>query len=381
MGITITNNNDNVNNNNNNNNNTIISNLLYADDIVLLSETEIDLQEMIKTVDIWCKKWRMEINLDKTNILHIRKKSQQRSNFVFKFGQNNVKYCECYKYLGLTINEHLDFKFSTDILAQSGGRAMSSIITKMIKNGGFPLNVYKNLFESCVCTVTDYAGEIWGFKSYESNKQVQLKASRAFLGVPKQTPISGILSELNWPEPRSRTQLQMVRHFHRMNKMDDGRLIKKVFLWDKSLNDSGLVHTWSSEVQDILHRNGLDNIYNMSIFPLKRVITDLKASLLQKDQISWQSHCRTLPKLRTFIQFKNFVLDSPHIFKPLSFMQRKQMSKFRLGILHLRVETGRFLRIPPEDRVCLMCNSGEVEDESHFLLVCSRYEQYRQNLF
>ena len=258
---------------------------------------------------------------------------------------------------------------------------MSSIITKMIKNGGFPLNVYRNLFESCVCTVTDYAGEIWGFKSYESNKQVQLKASRAFLGVPKQTPISGILSELNWPEPRSRTQLQMVRHFHRMTKMDDGRLIKKVFLWDKSLNDSGLVHTWSSEVQDILHRNGLDNIYNMSIFPLKRVITDLKASLLQKDQISWQSHCRTLPKLRTFIQFKNFVCDSPHIFKPLSFMQRKQMSKFRLGILHLRVETGRFLRIPPEDRVCLMCNSGEVEDESHFLLVCSHYEHYRQNLF
>ena len=123
------------------------------------------------------------------------------------------------------------------------------------------LNVLRKLFDSCVCTVTDYAGEIWGFKSYESNKQVQLKASRAFLGVPKQTPISGILSELNWPEPRSRTQLQMVRHFHRMNKMDDGRLIKKVFLWDKSLNDSGLVHTWSSEVQDILHRNGLDNIY------------------------------------------------------------------------------------------------------------------------
>ena len=137
LGIKITNNNNNnnVNNNNNNNNDITISNLLYADDIVMLAETENDLQEMINTVYTWCSKWRMEINLDKTNILHIRKKSQRKSDFVFKFGRNNVIYCQSYKYLGLTINEHLDFKFSTDILSESGGRAMSSIITKMIKKG------------------------------------------------------------------------------------------------------------------------------------------------------------------------------------------------------------------------------------------------------
>ena len=123
----------------------------------------------------------------------------------------------------------MDFKFSTDILSESGGRALSSVITKMIKNGGFPLNVYRKLFDSCVCTVTDYGGEIWGYKLYESNRQLQLRASRAFLGVPKQTPITGILSEMNWPEPRSRTQLHMVRHYHRMLKMEDHRLIKKVF--------------------------------------------------------------------------------------------------------------------------------------------------------
>ena len=91
------------------------------------------------------------------------------------------------------------------------------------------MNVYKNLFESCVCSVTDYAGEIWGFKAYETNRQVQLKGARAFLGVSKQTPIPGLLSDINWLEPRSRTQVQMVRHFHRMLKMDNERLTKKVY--------------------------------------------------------------------------------------------------------------------------------------------------------
>ena len=150
-----------------------ISNLLYADDIVLLAETENDLQSMLNIVFNWCNKWRMEVNLSKTEVLHIRKKNKPRSNFIFKLGHQTVKYCEEYKYLGLTINEHLDFKQTTDILAESGGRSLSSVITKMIKNGGFPLNVFKVLFESCVCSVTDYGSEVWGYKEHDSVNKIQ----------------------------------------------------------------------------------------------------------------------------------------------------------------------------------------------------------------
>ena len=142
-------------------------------------------------------------------------------------GRQTVKYCRSYKYLGLTLNEHFDFKPTTDILAESGGRLLSSIITKMIKNGGFPLNVFKVLYESCVCSVTDYGSEVWEYKEFESITKIQLKASRAYLGLPKQAALPGLLSELNWIEPRSRTQLQIIRYFHKLNKMDDQRLTKK----------------------------------------------------------------------------------------------------------------------------------------------------------
>ena len=116
----------------------------------------------------------------------------------------------------------------------------------MIKNGGFPLSVFKVLFESCVCSVTDYGIEVWGYKEFESITKIQLKASRAYLGLPKQAALPGLLSELNWIEPRSRTQLQIIRYFHKLNKMDDQRLTKKVYLWDKKLNDSGKLKTCSA---------------------------------------------------------------------------------------------------------------------------------------
>ena len=121
----------------------------------------------------------------------------------------------------LTINFQLTF-------SQLQVKELYHQLSQMIKNGGFPINVYRKLFDSCVCSVSDYGGEIWGFKAYESNRQLQLKACRAYLGAPKQTAIPGLLSEMNWCEPRSRTQVQMVRYFHRLLKIEDQRLLKKI---------------------------------------------------------------------------------------------------------------------------------------------------------
>ena len=58
--------------------NLAINILLYADDIVLLAENEQDLQSLIFIVECWCKKWRLEVNLTKTNIMHIRNKRKQQ---------------------------------------------------------------------------------------------------------------------------------------------------------------------------------------------------------------------------------------------------------------------------------------------------------------
>ena len=75
-------------------------------------------------------------------------------------------------------------------------------------------------------------------------------------------------------------------------------------------------------------------LYDQSIFPKRDVIFDLKKSLLQKDQRKWKSKCETLPKLWTFMKFKDFSKDAPHIYKPLSFMQRKNCLNFALAFLN-----------------------------------------------
>ena len=129
--------------------NILVNILMYADDLILLSENEADMQFLLHLVEIWCKKWRLEVNLSKTNIMHVRNPRRCRSIFMFIFNNRRVDYCSTYKYLGVTLNEFLNFNFTANSQSESAGRALGAIITKTIKNGGLPYQIYTTLFDSC----------------------------------------------------------------------------------------------------------------------------------------------------------------------------------------------------------------------------------------
>ena len=55
--------------------------LLYAGDIVLLSDCEENLQSMLHTLREWCYKWELTINGNKSKVMHFR--SQSVTKLVF----------------------------------------------------------------------------------------------------------------------------------------------------------------------------------------------------------------------------------------------------------------------------------------------------------
>ena len=68
------------------------------------------------------------------------------------------------------------------------------------------------------------------------------------------------------------------------------------------------------------------------------------------------------------------------------------LAQIRSGILPLRIETGRYQNIKDnttkkmrkmkvEERICLICNSGAVENEIHFIFECEPYIEAPNELF
>ncbi len=72
--------------------------------------------------ETWCRNWGLKVNTAKTNIvLHFRRKRKQQTTFKFKSENNSLNIVEKKKYLGLVLQENLDFKITEEVLAGAAG--------------------------------------------------------------------------------------------------------------------------------------------------------------------------------------------------------------------------------------------------------------------
>ncbi len=87
-------------------------------------------------------------------------------------------------------------------------------------------------------------------------------------------------------------------------------------------------------------------------------------------------------KLRTYANFKNNYNVENYLMVGLPPAYIKSIASLRLSTHGLEIERGRYYQppVPPERRVCQQCSSGTVEDETHFLFKCQKYQQQRRKM-
>ena len=77
--------------------------LLYADDVVLLSESKYGLQNCLDRLEDYCNNWCLGVNFSKTKVL-IFNKSGKLINDKFLLNGVEIQNVQNYKYLGLVFS-------------------------------------------------------------------------------------------------------------------------------------------------------------------------------------------------------------------------------------------------------------------------------------
>ena len=133
--------------------------------------------------------------------------------------------------------------------------------------------------------------------------------------------------------PQYRTQLKMVRQYHRVLKCSDNIVSKKVFFWDKKLNGENRIKSWYSEVRTIFYENEMQDIFESgNLFSLKDVITKLHSSMLKRQQTQIKTQCLNSPKLRTFIKIKDFSVLRNSLQNHLKLCPKKVLGQNQIGL-------------------------------------------------
>ena len=143
---------------------------------------------------------------------------------------------------------------------------------------------------------------------------------------------------------------------------------------------------WLNSIQNIINSSGQYFVWNE------------QKSLATQDASTFSTHAAYISQTIQDVWFQNSVEKMENESKltllkncksqnkPSNYLklianrkQRSLLSKLRLGTLDLEIEKSRKHNIPRAERHCKLCNTGEVENEIHFILNCPALSHSRES--
>ena len=366
-----------------------VNSLSFADDLVLLSETENGLRNCITTLEVYCNEWGLKVNPLKTNVLVFNKSfSKNIKKLSFAIDGNPIAVTNSYCYLGIEMTNTCNFTKATDILYKKALRALFSIYSSIdihadLKN----VPLFLKLFDSLVKPVLLYGSEIWGSHIGSGKNPIAKfinKFHRTLLGVPRNSSNTGTLAELGCIPIEVNVHQSMIKYWFRLISLPPNRLAAHCY-WTL-LSSNAENHPWLNTIKSIMEStrqysvvwNNQKILASQSKATLRMhentIVKSLNKVSIQQSfrKISEETKLAFLSGCKTKYALSNY-LNTIQIKK-----KRSLLSKLRLGTLDLEIEKSRRHKIPRAERICKLCSTGIVEDEIHFILNCPILAQSRE---
>lgn len=370
--------------------------LLYADDLILFSDSSIGLQNCLDRLSEYTKQWDLKVNLKKTKIM-VFQGNGRRVDSPFSLGNQNIAHTKSYKYLGTIISDTGNFKLNEINLKKKGLRA-SFLISKNIGLYAKP-SISISIFEKVVEPILLYNSEItapfmpnkWDYDRFFSRmwdtgkelNKVTLGFLRQTLGVHKNTSNLAILAETGKFPLCTTIFNRILKYWIRLDSIEHPLL--------KAARDVDRIYQqlerpcWSKMVYFLLRATGTSQMPIDSKPNINKTLKFFKQKI-QHLFLSWWDNQKTTvsTKLTPFyykhkkiFRFETYLDNIPRHIR--TYLTRLRTSGHCLPVEVLRYNKKKIHRV---DRKCPICNLGELGDEEHYLLRCNNAEiSYLQNNF
>ena len=102
----------------------------------------------------------MQINISKTQVMHVRNHQRPRSEFQFHIGEAPISYTDSYKYLGYILHEHLIESKHVETLTSAASRSFGRVHSIFKSLGSLGIKTYETLYESYVDPIMNYVSGV-----------------------------------------------------------------------------------------------------------------------------------------------------------------------------------------------------------------------------
>ena len=329
--------------------------LIHADDIIIISTEREIAERKVRVLEEYCENNHIRLQSTKCGFMVINGKSVSDIT-PLKLKQGIIKNKESEVYLGSTITNST--KITDDIEADSKIRNINIIkyYGFLRENRNAPTSLKLKVLEACTVTTLLYNSETWGSANIQAIEVKYRKLLKAILGVKTTTCNEIIYLELGRISIKTQIKIQQYRFWKKIQELDNDEPLQKII---KSARHHKL--------EIIRYYDELLEKYTNIDEIKEEFINEIKNDINQKCEIGRSKY--------VIYKLINPNLEIPTIYDNLKTQNEVELiAKLRTSSHNLKVESGRKSRIPRELR---LCTCGKIEDETHFLLSCVKYQHLR----
>ena len=238
--------------------------LLYADDLVLMSESPTGLQTLIHGLENFCMQWHMVVNLTKTNVVVFNERFTFEDSRYFTFNGNEVPTCKTYNYLGV-IFSNANGRFREKYENKHGKALRAIYAARSLAHGTIgrditPTVLFK-IFDTQIQPIIDYSSEVCYDRKVnhrlESLQTIYLKRA---LGVKVQTSNLAVFGETGRYPLIVKQEKLVLGYWLKLMTMSTTNPLRIVYDELYRLSNAGHI-TWCTYVGELLTSIGLGNIW------------------------------------------------------------------------------------------------------------------------
>ena len=354
-----------------------LNSLIWADDLLILSESESGLNTMLQNLLSYTQKNLMHVNLDKTKCM-IFNKTGRLIRRTFSFGNTRLEMVKEYKYLGFLVTPSFNITTALVDLKDRGLRAYGALKAKLgiSFRKHIPTTLY--LFDSLIKPILLYASDFWATLKLPQNNPVELlhrKFCKQLLGVNLQTTNNAVYLELGRLPLEIYAKKNAAKNWDRIFLQQIGNELLLASCNVPSENN------WISTVRNTFEKvDMLDTFLNENP---SDTTTPFSALFYQEKDIFISTaleSIQNMSKMKTYAFLKQSWKIEDYLLQVQNVKNRTALTKLRLSDHTLAIEKGRHQDIIQCDRKCPFCPEN-VEDEFHFLIKCPVYKSLRESLF
>jgi exonuclease III len=265
-----------------------VGSLLYADDVVLVAESVEDLQGLIDVVDRFCRRWHMDINLSKSEVMVVGKRSSCSacahapapapepvpvplpahvpapvpvparpcllcSPWVCR--GETLKVVSEYKYLGIWFTSDLLWTVHINKMVFKA-RKTTAGLGGVFSNGRIPARAKSLVWLSTARPQMEHGGEVWKANTAQADRleSVQVQAACKIFKLNSRTKTHAARALLRVPSLQARRTVSRLKYFIKVKTMERGRLVRELLRLEQgpAVLGQGLNHQWRPRIEKLL---------------------------------------------------------------------------------------------------------------------------------